>query len=107
MTITRARAGQMAIILGATLLLAGCAAGANDLANTAAPDGGVAGFWLGLWHGFIALFTFIISLFTETVSVYEVHNNGGWYDFGFILGVMIFFGGGAGGGSRRRGGRWS
>jgi hypothetical protein len=44
----------------------------------------------------------VISLFTDTVSVYEVHNNGGWYDFGFILGVSAFFGGGGGGSARRR-----
>jgi len=104
MTITRGRGVLLVMALGAVLLLAGCAAGPNDLVDTAAADGGVAGFWLGLWHGFIALFTFIISLFTDSVSVYEVHNNGGWYDFGFILGVMVFFGGGAGGGSRGR--RW-
>jgi len=41
----------------------------------------------------IAFFTFIISLFTDSVSVYEVHNNGGWYDFGFLLGAGVFFGG--------------
>jgi hypothetical protein len=52
---------------------------------------------MGLWHGFIALFTFIISLFRDDVSIYEVVNNGGWYNFGFILGVMIFWGGSGGG----------
>lgn len=93
---------QVAALVGAVLLLAACAAGPNDLTGTAGPTGAPAGFLMGLWHGFIALFTFIFSLFTETVSVYEVHNSGGWYDFGFILGVMIFFGGGAGGARRRR-----
>ncbi len=90
------------LVLGAMLLLAGCAAGPNDVAGTASPDGDVAGFWLGLWHGLIALITFVISLFTDSVSVYEVHNNGGWYDFGFILGLMIALGGGGGGASRGR-----
>lgn len=32
----------------------------------------------------------------------EIHNNGGWYDFGFLIGVSIFFGGSAGGGSRAK-----
>ena len=63
-------------------------------------QGAVAGFWLGLWHGFIALFSFIISLFKENVGVYEAHNIGGWYNVGFILGVMIFFGGSKEGGKR-------
>ena len=91
------------LAVGTVLLLGACAAGPNDLAGTASADGDVAGFWLGLWHGFIALVTFVISLFTDSVSVYEVHNNGGWYDFGFILGLMISLGGGAGGSARGRG----
>jgi hypothetical protein len=37
------------------------------------------------------------------VSVYEVVNSGNWYDFGFILGVMMSLGGGgAGAGTKRR-----
>ncbi|MDP2723797.1 MAG: hypothetical protein Q8O72_13665 [Bacteroidales bacterium] len=62
-----------------------------------------AGFFMGLWHGFISFFTFIISLFSDHVKVYEVNNNGGWYNFGFILGISIFYGGGSKGtcGKRR------
>ena len=26
--------------------------------------------------------------------MYAVNNNGGWYDFGFVLGAGILFGGG-------------
>ncbi|MDX5476447.1 MAG: hypothetical protein LPK00_13005 [Bacillaceae bacterium] len=48
-----------------------------------------AGFWLGFWHGFIIIISFIISLFSETVVIYETNNNGGWYDFGFICGIGI------------------
>ena len=76
------------------MILAACTAGANDLINTVAAKGEVAGFWQGLWHGLIAIVTFIISLFKDNVSVYEVHNNGTWYNFGFILGMMIILGGG-------------
>ena len=36
--------------------------------------------------------TFIVSLFTDTVSIYEVDNNGNWYDFGFMLGIALFSG---------------
>jgi len=61
-----------------------------------------AGFWMGLWHGFISFFTFIISLFKDNVGIYEINNNGGWYNFGFILGVSFFFSGGAKGSCRRR-----
>lgn len=57
------------------------------------------GFFKGLLHGFIVLFSFIASLFTE-YKIYAFPNAGGWYDFGFLLGVMLFFGGG--GASSRR-----
>ena len=90
-------------IAGLVLVLAGCAAGPNELVQSGSD---AAGFWLGLWHGLISPITFIVSLFNSDVSVYEVHNNGNWYDFGFMLGVACAFGGGAGGSgaanSRRR-----
>jgi hypothetical protein len=89
------------IVVLAVLALAGCAAGPNDLTGTPDGDGRVAGFWHGLWHGFIVLFTFVISLFTDSVRVYEVHNSGNWYNLGFLLGMMAFFGGGGGEASRR------
>jgi len=46
--------------------------------------------------------TFIISLFSKSVYVYEVHNNGGWYTFGFLMGASITFGGSGGGAASRR-----
>ncbi len=52
------------------------------------------GFFGGLWHGFIAPFSFLASLFMDDVALYAVNNNGGWYDFGFVLGAGILFGGG-------------
>lgn len=55
-----------------------------------------AGFWPGLWHGLICGVTFIISLFSDSVHMYEVNNAGNWYNFGFLIGVMIIFGGGSG-----------
>ncbi|MBA7527456.1 hypothetical protein ES705_19632 [subsurface metagenome] len=81
------------LILGLLISLAACTAGPNTTMDVASPDGHIAGFFLGLWHGIIAPFTFVISLFTDQVSLYEVHNNGGWYDFGFVLGAGILFGG--------------
>jgi ABC-type glycerol-3-phosphate transport system substrate-binding protein len=95
------RSRMILAILALTLLLAACAAGANPEVGTAAAGGGSAGFWLGLWHGFISPITFLISLFNENVSIYEVHNSGNWYDFGFVLGAGILFGGGFLGARRR------
>ncbi len=93
------------IILVVLLGLAGCAAGVNEMVNTPDGQGVVAGFWRGIWNGFISPVTLIISLFNKNVAMYEVHNNGGWYNFGFLLGAMIIFGGGGRGaasGRRRR-----
>jgi hypothetical protein len=91
--------GLLAIVV---VTLAACAAGPNQMEDTENPRGEVAGFWRGLWHGIISPVTFIISLFNQNVGVYEVHNNGTWYDFGFMLGVSIIFGGGGGTGARAR-----
>lgn len=85
----------------ATSLVA-CTADPNPLQNTPDEGGNVAGFWAGLWHGFISPFTFIISLFSKRVDVFEVHNNGGWYTFGFLLGASVIFGGSGGGAASSR-----
>ena len=75
------------------LTLAGCAPEANPEAGVPAANGDLAGFWLGLWQGVIAPVTFVISLFSDSVGIYEVHNNGGWYDFGYVLGLGMIVGG--------------
>jgi hypothetical protein len=36
------------------------------------------------------------------VSIYDVHNNGNWYDFGFVLGAVVLPGGVGGAGRRGR-----
>lgn len=77
---------------GVAVLLTACAAGANPVSGGADP----AGFWLGLWQGFIAPIAFLVSLFNHDVGIYEVHNSGAWYNFGFLIGVSAFFSGPAG-----------
>lgn len=86
----------------AALLIASCIPGPNEMADSPDDDGDVDGFWQGLWHGIIAPITFIVSLFNSNVEIYEVHNNGGWYNLGFLLGMSIIFGGSGGGAARRR-----
>ena len=44
----------------------------------------------------------MISLFNDNVSIYDVHNNGNWYDFGFMLDIAGPFSGIAGGSSVAR-----
>jgi hypothetical protein len=100
-------AGKVVLLLMIMVaLLTACAPGPNQLTATPDEEGEVYGFWYGLWHGFISPFTFIVSLFRDSVSPYEVHNNGAWYNLGFLFGAMMIFGGGGGGathaGRRRR-----
>ncbi len=90
------------VLVMALLALVGCVAGPNALVNTPDEAGRVAGFWQGLWHGIIAPVTFVISLFSDTVHVFETHNNGNWYVFGFLLGLTAVWGGGGRASSRRR-----
>jgi hypothetical protein len=75
------------------LLFAACAAGANPEVGNPDVEGDVAGFWLGLWHGVITPVTLVLSLFSDTVNVYDVHNSGNWYDFGFVFGAVSIAGG--------------
>ncbi len=77
-------------LLPVLLLLTACTAG--DAQFT---PGHPAGFWYGLWHGVIAVIALIIHMFNDSVLVYEVNNIGGWYDFGFLLGVIAIWGGGS------------
>ena len=86
---------QMLMMFGllSFCFLSGCA-DSNPMVNIPGVDGGVAGFWWGLCNGITAPFAFIGSLFFDNIHFYEVHNNGGWYNFGFVLGTGILFGGG-------------
>lgn len=81
-------------VLVIILVLSSCAPGPNSAEKTANEEGKTAGFWLGLWHGLISPLTFIVSLFTRDVDIYEVHNSGSWYNFGFVLGAGLFLQGG-------------
>ena len=59
------------------------------------------GFFYGVLHGFIMLFSLVASLFTD-VRIYSFPNAGRWYDFGYIIGAMMFFGGGGGAAGKRK-----
>ncbi len=72
-------------IVFATLALALSACAAGDARFTVEAP---AGFWTGIWHGLIAPVSFIVGLFSDTVGIYERHNTGSWYDFGFLLGIF-------------------
>ena len=72
-------------LVAALLLLAACAQQVPDAVRPGAP-----GFLLGLWHGFIFPVSWFLSLVMPDVAVYAVPNDGGWYDFGYFLGIVVF-----------------
>jgi hypothetical protein len=82
------RRGAVALSVLAALMLVACAT------QPLAPRVSSPGFFLGLWHGFSAWFALVIHLFNPEVRVYAYPNAGGWYDFGFLLGLTIGAGGG-------------
>lgn len=82
------------------LTLSACAS-QIEVGVNAAPE--TPGFLWGMWHGFIFPWSFIGSLFNPDIAVYAVPNKGGWYDFGFFLGITVL-GGGSVFGSKKRGG---
>ena len=86
------RNARLLALAALTLALAACAATQTDAA--VATTATTPGFWLGLWHGFIFPVAFLVSLFVPDVAVYAVPNNGGWYDFGYFVGI-VFIGVGA------------
>ena len=75
------------ILLGLIVSLSGCADTVDFTLNTSKES---VGFWYGLWHGLIIIFAWIGSLFSDSIAIYATYNNGGWYDFGYILGVGGF-----------------
>lgn len=79
---------RLFLLIPFALMLGSCAAGDAQFSSDTP-----AGFWYGLWHGMISIIALIIHLFNENVAVYEVNNAGGWYDFGFLLGVIVIWGG--------------
>lgn len=68
-------------------LLAGCAAG-----NGTYSPGDTAGFFTGIWHGWIAPFALVGHVFDGDIRIYEPNNDGIWYDVGFYVAVISGFG---------------
>jgi len=76
---------RLALLVPSLALTACAATQASDAVAPQAP-----GFLLGLWHGFIFPVAWLVSLFAPNVAIYAVPNNGGWYDFGYFLGIVVF-----------------
>ncbi len=76
------------VLLLSMVILSGCIPG--DGKHT---EERPAGFFWGIWHGWIAPISLIGGLFNKNLRVYEVFNTGWWYDFGFYVAIIAGFGG--------------
>lgn len=74
------------VLLGLVLILTGCA---DALTFEQAARAEQAGFFAGFWHGIILPFAWVGSLFSDSIAIYAIANNGGWYDSGFVLGIGL------------------
>ena len=87
---TRSRPGHALgwMVLVAGLALAGCVPG--DGSCTPADP---AGFWWGIWHGWIAPVGLVWGWFDPAIRIYEACNSGWWYDLGYYMAIISGFGG--------------
>jgi len=76
-----------ALVLLSALLFSGCIPG-----DGRASAGSPANFLWGIWHGWLAPVSLVISLFKDNITIYEVNNTGWWYDFGYYMAVISGFG---------------
>jgi len=79
---------KIVILLLVLFFLAGCIPG--DGKHTPIKP---AGFFWGIWHGWIAPISLIVQIFNSDIRVYERNNSGWWYDFGFYIAILGGFGG--------------
>ena len=82
------RIALMVVLTMGLFLLTGCIPGGGS--STPADP---AGFFWGIWHGWIAPLSLILSFFNDYNSIYEVYNNGFMYDLGFYIAIISGFGG--------------
>lgn len=76
------------LVIAALVTLSSCLPG--DGKHTAEKQ---AGFFWGVWHGWVAPISLVGKLFSPNLRVYEPNNTGWWYDFGFYLAIVGGFGG--------------
>lgn len=80
---------KIALILTFLLItLTGCIPGDGSY-SAAYP----AGFFWGIWHGWIAPISLIVGIFDPNIRIYESFNTGWWYDLGLYIAIISGFGG--------------
>ncbi len=84
----REKFGYLIIIISFVFILTSCMPGGSEYGIK-----DPAGFFTGVWHGWIAPISLIMGLFNPEIRVYEINNTGWWYDFGFYIAIISGFGG--------------
>ena len=69
------------------ILLSGCVPGDGSYT-----DENRAGFFWGIWHGWLAPVSLTMGIFNNQLRVYETLNTGWWYDLGFYMAIISGFG---------------
>lgn len=75
------------LIVASVVIISGCFPTYSSEKETAA------GFFRGIWHGWIAPISLIVGIFDSNIRIYETNNTGWWYDFGFYIAIIAGFGG--------------
>ncbi len=77
---------KLVLLVMLSLLLVGCM-------PTVATESSPSGFFLGIWHGWIAPLSLIFGFFDRSIRIYDPNNIGWWYDFGYYMAIISGFGG--------------
>lgn len=75
-------------LLGLMFLLTACVPGDGSYSLDRP-----ANIFSGIWHGWIAPFTLLLSIASGEITMYEVINTGFGYNFGFYMAIISGFGG--------------
>jgi len=78
----------LTLLLASLLLLTACLPGDGSY-TTADP----AGFFWGIWHGWIAPVSLLLMVFRDQSTIFEIYNTGLGYNFGFYIAIISGFGG--------------
>ena len=81
------------LLLALLLLIVGGCADVSNVELCLLEGEHTYGFWGGLWHGMTAGIAFFGQIFSDDIAMYAVNNSGGWYDFGYFLGIGSLGGG--------------
>jgi hypothetical protein len=86
--VNRKKIALLIIVTLVIIFVSGCIPGDGNC-NSEHP----AGFFSGIWHGWIAPLSLIIGIFKPGIRIYETANTGWGYDFGFYMAIISGFGG--------------